>query len=315
MRNWHSFSEQTENIGILLFDRFSNHCLANVVEPLRAANELLRRPAYRWSFLTIEGGLVTSSSGMPVLPEGKLSDADGGSCLFVQPSYEYRRHATPQTSAALRAASHKFKRLAGLDTGSWLLAHAGLLDGQRATIHWDVLVEFEEAFPKVDVSSERYVVEARHLSCGGAMTAFDMVLELIARRHGEALRLEVAAFFMQGDSERDHDPMRRSTGSDLVDRAVALMRVNLETPVSMPDLARQTGCSQRQMEALFRARLGTSPKGVYKRLRLLAARRYAEQTRYSIAEIAVRCGYVSASSMTRAFVEEFGAPPTEYRKN
>jgi transcriptional regulator GlxA family with amidase domain len=314
MRNWHIIDGQSENIGILLFEGFSNHCLANVVEPMRAANEMLRREAYCWSYLTLDGGAVTSSSGLPVLPDGKLSDAEGGSFLFVQPSYEYRRHATPQTSAALRAADKRFDRLAGLDTGSWLLAQAGLLDGMQATIHWDILVEFEEAFPKVDVSSERYVIEESHLSCGGAMTAFDLVLELIARRHGEALRLEVAAFFMQGDSARDHDPMRRSTGSELVDRAVALMRGHLETPLAMGELARQTGCSQRRLETLFRARLGASPKGVYKRLRLLAARRYAEQSRYSIAEIALRCGYVSASSMTRAFVEEFGAPPSHYRK-
>ena len=76
-------------IAILLFDRFSNHCLANAVEPFRAANMLSRKELYRWQFVTWDGRDVVSSSGLPVTPGARLADHPGGDYLFLLPSYGY----------------------------------------------------------------------------------------------------------------------------------------------------------------------------------------------------------------------------------
>ncbi|MGB0960195.1 MAG: GlxA family transcriptional regulator [Halocynthiibacter sp.] len=298
----------------MLFDQFSNHCLANVVEPLRAANDLSRKPLYDWRYVTMDGATVKSSSGLPILSEGRLSDGEGGDYLFLLPSYGYRNFATAEMSRSLRSAAKRYQWLVGLDTGSWLLAAAGLLEGKRATIHWDLLTEFEEIFPDIEVQPERYIIEDKCITCGGAMTAFDLVSELIAQRHGESLRLEVAAMFLYGDHSRPVDPFRNSTGVDIVDKAVALMRAHIEEPLSVPDVAAHLEVSQRRLETVCRQKLGAGPQHVYKRLRLLAARRYAESSTYPISEIAVRCGYINASAMTRAFVEEFGLTPRACRQ-
>ena len=90
-----SSQKSPAQIGVLLFERFSNHCLANAVEPLRAANTLSRRRLYAWRFLTPDGRPVTSSGGMPVLPEMRLADHPGGACLLVLPSYGFRALLTP----------------------------------------------------------------------------------------------------------------------------------------------------------------------------------------------------------------------------
>ena len=93
------------DIGILLFPEFSNLCLANAVEPLRAANSLARRPLYRWHFLGVQSGTIHSSSNLPVHIETRLSAYPGGDILLVMPSYGHTAHATPATLAALRACA------------------------------------------------------------------------------------------------------------------------------------------------------------------------------------------------------------------
>ena len=194
--------------------------------------------------------------------------------------------------------------------GSWLLASADLLTGHRATIHWEEFEAFSEAFPDVHSVKKRLIMDGTRWSCGGAMTAFDLVLRMIGQDHGEALRLEVAALFMQGEADAPTDLRPRS---QLVAAAIALMRDRLEDPASITGIATALGTSQRELETLFKRQLGASPRTVYRRIRLVAARRYVEQTRLSVAEIALRCGYNDPSAMTRAFAAEFGETPRSLR--
>jgi len=214
----------------------------------------------------------------------------------------------------LRTAALKFDTLVGMDTGSWLLADAGLLDGHRATIHWDELARFAETFPEVDTVEDRFVRDRQRLTWGGAMTAFDLVLDLIGQTHGQSLRLEVAALFMHGAQGHPRETGARKSGSAVVDRAVAAMMANLEAPFTLPEIARCSGVSQRRLQALFNRCLGATPASVYKRLRLTAARRYVLQTNYPVGEITLRCGYENAAAMTRAFVAEFGTTPQKLRQ-
>lgn len=311
---WSPHDKPTQTIEVLLFEQFSNYCLANAIEPLRAANTLSGRILYTWEFTTIDGGPVQSSSGLPVSPAQKLSDTSGGDYLFVMPSYGVRTHATLKTTRALRAAEPRFKHIAGFDTGSWLMASAGFLNGRSATIHWDELTAFEETFPHVKVTTDRIACDGRYLTCGGVTTAFDLVLDLIRRTNGEALYLEVASLFIHTEEAPTRLQSARRGGQHLTDRATALMRQNLEIPLAMPDVARQLGINQRRLERIFKAQLGATPRTVYKRLRLLAARRYVENADYSIAEIALRCGYQNATAMTRAFVAEFAVTPSKLRQ-
>jgi len=311
MRNWQRVSDQTTRVGVLLFERFSNHCLANAVEPLRAVNMALGRKAYDWQFLTLDAQPVTSSSGLPVTPGAALRMAQG-EVLFVIPSYGARALASAATSRALRAAAARFDTLAGMDMGSWLLAAAGLLAGRRATIHWEEYEAFSEAFPDVETEKKRLIMDGNRWSCGGAMTAFELVQRMIGETHGEAVRLEVAALFMQGDPDSQLPGLRPR--SQLVAAAVAVMRDRLEERITIPELAAQVGSHPRALEALFKRDLGASPRTVYRRVRLVAARRYVEQTNHSVAEIAVRCGYADPGSMTRAFSAEFGRTPRDLRR-
>ncbi|SDD44837.1 GlxA family transcriptional regulator [Ruegeria marina] len=301
----------TQTMDFLLFDEFSNHCLANTVEPLRAANTLSRRALYAWRFLTLDGAPVHSSSGLQVSPHDRL-DRGRGSMLVVMPSYGFRTYEGWRTLRALTAAAKRYPTLAGLDTGSWLLARAGLLDGHRATIHWEELTSFAEAFPQVHTVRERFVIDGPRITCSGAMAAFDLVLHLVGRDHGQLLALEVAQLFMTRDSARSHGTPA-AVGQRSVNKAVMLMQDNLERPLTIAEIARRAGCTQKTLEARMLAELDASPQAVYRRLRLNLARKLVTETDQPVSEIAGRCGYENASAMTRAFRAEFGQPPRSLR--
>ena len=125
-------------IAFVLFGRFSNLCLANCLEPMRAANAFARAPAYRWRFVTLDGAPVVSSSDMPVLPDGDLDSLGAVDRLFVLASYDHLAHDTGRTRRLLARAARRCDLVVGLDAGAWLMASAGLLRGRRATIHRDL---------------------------------------------------------------------------------------------------------------------------------------------------------------------------------
>ncbi|MGP6088007.1 GlxA family transcriptional regulator [Antarctobacter jejuensis] len=305
----------TRVVGVLLFPNFSNLCLANAIEPLRAANTLARKPLYRWQFLGLTRETLTSSSGLPVTPEDSLARHPGGDYLLLLPSYDFQAQAGPDTLRALRAARRRFGTLAGLDMGSWLLAAAGLLDGRRATLHWDELDNFAETFPEVEARPERVVNDDDILSCGGGTTAFELMLDLIGQHHGPMLRLEVAALFMHGERPAPADLPPRLSDDQLVEAAVSIMRRNVEAPLPVAAVARRLNVTPRALERRFRTVLGRGPGATYRALRLNAARRMVEQTTLSVSEIATRCGYEDASALTRAFRAAFSETPRDLRRS
>ena len=294
-------------ISILLFDRFSNHCLANVLEPLRAANDLSSQQVFEWNIVVLGGQRVRSSSGLRLEADAQLADMRGD-MLMVMPSYGFLTHANVTSSRALRAAARRFDILAGLDTGSWLLAEAGLLDGYRATIHWDELDRFSERFSDIDVQKEAVIYDRDRITCGGASTAFALAMQMIEKQHGAALRLRVEHLFSGAYAQR---PVRRG---GIAARAVDLMRAHIEEPLPIAQLAQQLGRSQKHLEQQMLARLGAAPQVIYRRIRLERARQLSLDTTISVAEISVRCGYQDASAMTRAFRSEYGTTPQALRR-
>lgn len=306
---WKKSSSGELRVGVLLFDHFSNHCLANAIEPLRAANDLAGVDLFDWQFMSLDGDSVTSSSGLEITPDGRL-DGMSGEMLFVMPSYAHHSHTGAPTQLSLRAAAKRFGIIAGFDTGAWLMAVAGLLHGRRATIHWEELDAFAETFPEVEVLRERYVIDGNRITCTGAIAAFDLAMHLIASQHGEALRQDVATLFM---SDARVDGGFGRARDRLVGRALDLMQAHVESPLSVKELARRLGVSQKTLEARVKAALGATPRQVYRRQRMVVARNLVHDTELGIAEIAVRCGYRDATAMTRAFRAEFATSPRAMR--
>jgi len=313
MQKWTKHPGEPITIAFLIFDQFSNLCMSNCLEPLRAANSVTRGHQFDWMIFTLDGSAVQSSSGIQVLPHAALASLSQADYLFVHASYEHQRHDTPATRRALGRAARKADTVVGMDAGPWLMASAGLLSGRRATIHSDLIEPFSERFLDISVERARDVRDGSMVTCAGAMSAMDLTLRLISDHLGVATRLEIEDQFMQPESGLAMPVPNHPASDPLVWRAVQLMRENIERPLPLVNLARSLSCQSRTLDRRFRAALGAPPGTVYRHLRLTEARKMLEGTFMSISEIAVRCGYESPAALARAIRRRYGQTPSNLR--
>jgi transcriptional regulator GlxA family with amidase domain len=309
------YSPRPIHIDFLVFDQFSNHCMANCLEPFRAAITLAAGQVYRWNIVTSDGQSVKSSSDLRLMPDYALNMTTRADFLFVIASYDFRQHDTVKTRRALRAAATRYKTIVGLDAGPWLMASAGLLDGRQCTVHWDIIDEFAEEFPNLDVDRQRFIWDTNVATCGGAMAAFDLSLDLIRHQNGATLALDVAAIFMSMNAQTPRNNVSSMCKNPMVQDAVVLMQSNIENLQSIPEIARQLGTSAKQLHRGFVRDLNQTPIDIYRNLRLSFARHLLHTTDHSIQEVLLRSGYQNQSAFTRAFKGRFGQTPKNYRMN
>lgn len=292
--------------------------VGSALDPLRSANRHIGADVYRWRVVTPDGGPVPLTCGIELPSTGPLAAAEGADALIVIAGYRQAEVATRPLIRDLRRMAGRFRMIGGIDAGAWVLARAGLLDGHRATVHWEDLEDLAAAHPHVDVVPDRFVIDRNRVTAGGAAPAADLMLHLIGARHGSAVARQVAASFIteaRPGSDPQIAPLSADTGIDpRVAAAVARMEARLDAPETVAETAAAIGLSPRRLESLFQAALGLSPGAYALSLRLQAARRMVTDTRHPMAEIALRCGFSSQSTLTRAFTRRFGQPPSALRQ-
>ncbi len=308
------------SVAILLLDETSLLAVAATIDPMRAANRFANRSLFSWTVATADGEPALLTSGVSFPANVALHDVPKADILIVLAGFNHRIHAPMSLTHFLRRNSFKFRAIGSVDSGGWVLARAGLLDGHRATVHWEDLDDFARAFASIDAVADRYVVSRDRFSAGGAVPTLDLMLHLIRSRYGAALAVQVASAFIYDDitsgntSQKSVSRSRMATFEPTLERAIEIMAQNIEDPISMGDLAGLLGVSRRQVETRFRARLGISPGRYATDLRLQAAARLARDSSLTFTEIAVRTGFSSQAAFTRTFRLSFGLTPGTYRK-
>ncbi|MBB3191886.1 GlxA family transcriptional regulator [Halomonas cerina] len=308
-----------ELVGFLLLPRFSMAAFFSAIEPLRIANRLSGRPLFDWRLISEDGEPVTASNGMTLLVDQASDDVHQLPSLAVCSGFDPDAYL----SRGLRRWLHRLDQagcvLGGLDTGCYLLAAAGLLDGERVTLHWESLPAFQERFPGIETSDELFELGQRRFSCAGGAAAMDMALDVIARRHGTRLAIEVSEQLIherirtRRDQQRMTLARRLGTHQRPLVTAVALMEQHLEAPLSLAEIADRGDVSPRQLQRLFDQELGTSPRQWYLGLRLDRAWHLLAETDRDILSVGLACGFASSSSFSRAFRAHFGQSPRQVR--
>lgn len=305
-------------IALLVLPQASILEVASTLDPLRAANRHLGAEAYRWRVVSPDGGPVALTCGIELPSSGPLARAEGADALVVIAGFRQAEVATRPLIQTLRRMAPRFHAIGGIDAGPWVLARAGLLDGHRATVHWEDLEDLAAAHPLVDVLPDRFVISGDRFTAGGAAPAADLMLHLIRTRHGAALALQVAASFLttaRDGAEPQIAPPTRDTRLDpRVASAIARMESRLDSPETATEAARALNLSPRRLETLFRDALGTTPGQHALDLRLQSARRMLTDTRHPVQEVALRTGFSSPSTFARAFRRRFGHPPSAARR-
>lgn len=306
-----------QTIGFLLIPRFTIYEFFLAVECLRLANLLHadRRPGpriFEWKVLSPDGKPVEASNGMTVTPEASISEIGYLPTLLVLASYEPERHASRALINWLRYLDRHGAALGSLSTGAVLLALAGLLDGYRATVHWEALSAFREQFQRITVVDEPMVVDRTRLTCAGGVSTLNLMLHIVAQRQGPGLARAVVREVYHDNmgaaaSDRSAAQARQTRiYHPRVTRAVREMEANLDAPLSLAGLAKRANLSRRQLSRLFVDEVGDSPMRHYRKLRLERARQLLSQSDLSTEAVAMATGFGSLSAFSRAYRAHFG---------
>jgi AraC family transcriptional activator FtrA len=282
----------------------------------------LGAPRYEFALAAAEPGPVRTSSGFKVMVDRGARTIAKADTVIV-PGYNRTDRRPPDAVLnALRRAAKNGARVMSICTGAFALAHAGLLDGRRATTHWDDAGSLAAQFPSVEVDPDvLFVDEGEVLTSAGVAAGLDLCLHVVRSDHGA----DVAAAFARRTVIAPHrdggqaqfielpTPPAIETSADLTaTRAWALERLN--QPLDVATLAHHAMVSPRTFARRFRAETGTTPHRWLLGQRVLEARRLLESTDIPIEDVASACGFGSAASLRAHFREHVGTSPTAYRQ-
>jgi AraC family transcriptional regulator, carnitine catabolism transcriptional activator len=311
--------EHPERVGFLLLPEFPIYALILALESLRVANQNAGRRLFSTHLFSVDGAPVPAGNGMMLTVEQALAEVPFFPTVIVCAGNRPTQPVTRDLLNWLRRLARHGALLGALDTGTFALAAAGLLDGYQATLHWEAIALFREHYPDLAVSEQLYVVDRNRMTCAGGVATLDMMLHLIGLKHGRDLAQIVANGFVHGRIRREAEQQRVSADDAFghvdprLGRIVRAMEQNIETPLGAAELAARAGISVRQLERLIRERFGDTPMRYYLKLRLQAARNHLFYGDMPIQDIAAACGFSSPAVLSRSFRTHFGLSPRAFR--
>ncbi len=303
----------------VLLDNFTLLCFAAAVESLRIANRMAGQQIYSWRILGEGGETVTCSAGTSFQLDGDLEELGRDDTVLLCGGIDVASATTKRLLNWMRREARRGLVMGGLCTAAYSMAKAGLLDGRRATIHWENQDSFAEAFDEVTLTKSVFVIDNGRMTTAGGTSSIDLMLKIIADDHGEGLANSVADQLIYSSIRTDQDTQRLSVPTRIgvrhpkLSQVIQMMESNIEEPVSPALLAKEVGMSTRQLERLFRRYLNRSPKRYYMELRLQKARNLLMQTDMSVINVALACGFASPSHFSKCYRAHYQTTPYRER--
>jgi transcriptional regulator GlxA family with amidase domain len=229
--------------------------------------------------------------------------------------------AHPRYREFLHFAASQGKPLIGICTGSFALAHAGLMAGRRACVHPYHVEDWQQAFPTQPfVTDSHYLFDGDRITCAGGISIVELTAELVRLHCGPDRAAKVVHQMTVNPSSGHTHVARRhalgygTTDHDKLRQAIVLMEKNIGTPLEIAVIARLVDSSSRQLERVFLAETRTTPSEYYRNARLKYAKWMLTSTDLPVITIAYECGFADASHFIRHFQQLYGMPPGRMRK-
>jgi transcriptional regulator GlxA family with amidase domain len=227
----------------------------------------------------------------------------------------------PAVVEELRRAHRRGARMASFCSGSFVLAAAGLLDGQRVTTHWMYAGAMREQYPDIEVDpSVLYVGDGQVFTSAGTAAAIDLCLHFVRLDHGAevanivARRMVVPAHRDGGQAQYVEAPIPSACQDDALAATLDWAVDHLDQDLDVEQLARRARLSPRTFARRFKAATGTTPLQWLLLQRVLHAQRLLETTDLPIELVAERCGFGSAATLRQHFGRATGTSPLAYRQ-
>ncbi len=303
----------------VLLDNFTMLCFACAVESLRIANRMAGKTLYTWVLAGDGGETVACSNGTRFKVDIDFDELGRDDIVMLCGGIDVQAATTRRLLNWVRREARRGVVMGGLCTAGYTLAKAGLLDGKKATIHWENQDSFAEEFEDVTLTKSVFVVDGNRITTAGGTASIDLMLKLIADDHGEDLSNAVADQLIYSSIRTDQDTQRLSIPTRIgvrhpkLSRVIHMMEQAIEDPISPATLARDVGMSTRQLERLFRRYLNRSPKRYYMELRLSKARNLLMQTDMSVINVALACGFASPSHFSKCYRSHYSTTPYRER--
>jgi len=303
----------------VLLENFTMLCFSCALESLRIANRMSGKPLYEWVLAGEGGDYVTCSAGTRFKLDADLNEMNRDDIILICGGIGVQEASSKKVISWIRREARRGATIGGLCTAGYTLAKAGLLDGKRATIHWENQDSFAEEFDEVELTKSVFVMDGNRYTTAGGTSSIDLMLKLIADEHGEDLANSVADQLIYSSIRTDQDTQRLSIPTRIgvrhpkLSRVIQMMETNIEEPISPSVLARDVGMSTRQLERLFRRYLNRSPKRYYMELRLQKARNLLMQTDMSVINVALACGFASPSHFSKCYRSHYSTTPYRER--
>ncbi|SOC47816.1 AraC family transcriptional regulator with amidase-like domain [Rhizobium subbaraonis] len=317
--------EQGGRFTFYLLDGFALHTFSAALEALRLANQVAGRTVYDWQVVTGDGEPARSSCAMRIAADHSLAEERGQ--LYRPGSRQVivvcGGNAIPAPDRSLEAWLRLCQRsrttLVGLAGGLYPLARAGLLDGKRCAVHWEHFPDFSERFFAVNPHQTAFEIDADRHTCAGGNASFDMFLTIVERDLGADAANRICEIALcerlREAGERQRLPLQARLGihNALLIRIIQQMEANLCEPIRLSDMSPVSGLSRRQMERLFRREMGRTPARYYLELRLERAHLLLITSSLPVIEVAMACGFSTASHFARTYRERYGCTPQRTR--
>ncbi len=312
-------TDRPKRFVFVLLENFSLLCFSTAVESLRIANRMAGKTLYEWTLIGEGGTSAACSAGTVFQLDSDLTEMNRDDTVLVCSGIDVQAATTKRVLGWLRREARKGLVIGGLCTAAYALAKAGLLDGKRATIHWENQDSFGEEFDDVDLTKSVFVVDGNRMTTAGGTSSIDLMLKIIADNEGEELANSVADQLIYSSIRTDQDTQRLSVPTRIgvrhpkLSQVIQIMESNIEEPISPSILAQDVGMSTRQLERLFRRYLNRSPKRYYMELRLQKARNLLMQTDMSVINVALACGFASPSHFSKCYRAHYDNTPYRER--
>jgi transcriptional regulator GlxA family with amidase domain len=306
-------------IGMLVFPDFQLLDAAGPISVFEIAGRFANQPL-PIRVLAVTPGPVRSSSGVEILARG-LRPSAAISTLIVAGGEGVRTAATcPKTLAFVRGVAKRGVRVASVCSGAYILAEAGLLDGRRATTHWQRTQHFVSAYPKIKLEADRIFVRDGNIwSSAGISAGIDLALAMAAEDFGDAVAQKTARQLVlyhrrSGGQSQFSSLLELKAPAGRFAPLLAWAREHLDAPLTVEDMAEQAGMSSRHFARAFIAETGTTPSKAVERLRIEVARQRVQSSSEAIERVAETTGFRDPERMRRAFIRAFGQPPQSLRR-
>lgn len=305
-------------IGLLISDHFQMLALSTLTA-FEFANYAADKPFYLPVVFSESGGMVRSSSGICVDSERFGEETRVDTWLVAGVLSPVEEPASPGVIHFLQTTALSARRVAGICTGTFVLAQAGLLENKRATTHWAHSRRLVTLHPGIQLEDDRiFIIDDTIWTSAGMTAGLDMALGMVEKDLGADIARTVAHRLVMNQrrsgGQRQHSEMLAlAPRSDRLQSALEYARNNLRKTLTVELLADAAHVSARQLSRLFRQETGKSPAKAIEGLRLEAARLMIEQSRLSLDSIARESGFRDRRHMREVFIRGYGIPPQSLR--